>query len=289
MDVFLTGGTGLVGSAVLRALLADGHVVHALARSETSAATLQGAGACVVRGELSDAAVVGSAAAAADATIHAGSPGDATSADMDRAVAQAVTTHAPGKPYVHTGGIWIFGSGADLTEQSPTNPPALTAWRPPIEETVLAAGGSIVAPGIVYGHGGGLPGLLVQAPRTAGTDPALLFPGSGDQHWTTIYADDLGRLYVAVLGAGPRQYVFGASGDNPTVRALAEAASHAAGLDGRVAPEPAADTESRLGPLAQALEIDQQTAGAAARALGWTPTGPSLIDELATGSYALRP
>lgn len=288
MDVFLTGGTGHVGSAVLRALQAEGHTVHALARSDRSAATLEPTGAVVVSGELTDLDVIGAAAAAADATIHAGSPGDATSADVDRGVAQTVAAQAAGKPYVHTGGIWVFGSGADITEDSPLDPPAVTAWRPEVEQLVLGGGGSVVAPAVVYGYGLGIPAVaLAGAPRTGGDDAALLFPGSGDQHWATVHTDDLGRLYVAVLGAGPGQYVLGATGSNPTVRALAEAASHAAGLGGRVAsnPHPAAT----LGPMAQPLALDQQASGAKARSLGWEPTGPTLLDELATGSYAPNP
>ncbi len=288
MDVFLTGGTGLVGGGILRALLAGGHTVHALARSDASAATLRSAGASVVRGELTDTAVIGAAAAAAEATIHAGSPGDETSADTDRGVAEAVAASAPDKPYVHTGGVWIFGSGTHLTEDGVLDPPALTAWRPAVEKAVLDAGGSIVAPGIVYGLGGGLPNLILAGPRTEGDDAALLFPGSGDQHWTTIHTDDLGRLYLAVLAAGPQQYVLGVSGENPTVRALAEAASQAAGLAGRVAPEDPDDTAARLGPLAEPLALDQQATGDRARSLGWAPTGPTLLDELATGSYAPR-
>lgn len=285
MDVFLTGGTGLVGWSILRALQAAGHTVHALARSDHSATTLQTAGASVVRGDLTDLTVVGAAAAAADATVHAGSPRDATSAEVDRGIAETVLSRANGRPYVHTGGVWIFGSGADLTEDSEPAPPALTAWRPEIEALVIGGGGSLVAPGLVYGRGLGLPTLLSQAPKDSGV---LLFPGSGDQHWTTIHADDLGRLYVTVLGAGPGTYVFGVSGENPTVRALAEAASHAAGLDGRVAPEPSDAAAARLGPLLEPLTLDQQATGARARSLGWAPREASLIDELATGSYAPR-
>ena len=281
MDVFLTGGTGHVGSGVLAALLADGHTVHALARSDASAQKLEQAGATVVRGELTDTDVIAAAAAAADGTIHTGSPGDETSAAVDSGVATAAL--AAGKPYVHTGGVWIFGSGTALTEDGPRNPPALTAWRPDVEKIVTEGGGRIVAPGVVYGHGLGIPNLLTSAPHP---DGALLYAGTGDEHWTTIHADDLGRLYVAVLTAAePGAYVFGVNGENPTVHAMTEAASHGAGLDGRVAPEPADQSAERLGVMYEPLLLDQQATGATARALGWAPREVSILDDLATGSY----
>lgn len=287
MNVFLTGGTGYVGSAVLADLVSAGHSVTALVRSEDKAAQVAAAGATPLLGDLTDTGLLAGAAADADAVIHLASPGDATSAQVDAGVVDAVlgALRGTGKTYVHTSGVWTHGSGAAIDENTPFDPPAITAWRLPLDARVLAAAQDgvrsiVVTPGIVYGHGGGLPNLIVSAPRSEAGE--LLFPGSGEQHWTSVHVEDLGRVYLAALEKAPAgSYYLAVSGDNPTVRELASAVSD------KVAPEPVEQTESRLGPLLGALALDQQASGQKARdELDWTPTGPSLLTELATGSYA---
>jgi nucleoside-diphosphate-sugar epimerase len=107
--------------------------------------------------------------------------------------------------------------------------------------------------------------------------------GDGSQHWTTVHVDDLATLYRIVLERGEALgYLVGASGENPTVRELGEARAGDAG----VVPESADASRERFGALfADALLLDQQASGARAKALGWTPKGPSLQDELRSGSY----
>lgn len=298
MKILLTGATGFVGSSVLPALLADGHAVTALVRSDTSADTVTAAGATALHGDLRDTDLLTRAARAADAVIHLGSPGDETSGAVDDSVTTAFLTglRDSDKPYVHTSGIWIHGDTHGVADEGAAfDPPPIVAWRLPIEARVRDAASDgvrsvILVLGLVYGHGRGLPRMLVDGPRTDGPEPALLFPGSGDQHWVTVYVDDLGPLYAAaVTGAAAGSYYHGVSGHAPTVRQLAEAASRAAGLGGRVAPEPVEATRARLGLFEGALALDQQATGTRARAeLGWQPTGPSLLEELETGSYTAR-
>jgi nucleoside-diphosphate-sugar epimerase len=294
MDVFLTGGTGLVGSAVLRALLADGATVTALARSDASAAALAKAGAAVVRGDVSDPDLLARSARDAGAFVHTAAAADGHDAERDAALLDAVlpALAGTGKPYVHTSGVWIHGSGT-VDEDTPFDPPQLTAWRLPLDARVRAAAADgvrsvVIAPGIVHGGGRGLPALLRTGPRT--DDGALVLPGSGDQHWTTVHADDLGRLYaLAVARAEAGSYYLGVSGANPTVREIGEAADRGAGGSGRVVGSSAEETEDRLGPLAEAFLLDQRATGEKARReLGWAPTGPTLTEDLATGSYAGR-
>src|SRR3569833_1395877 len=288
MDVFLTGGTGLVGSAVLRALLADGHTVHALARSDRSAQALEGAGATVVRGDVDNPAVLADAARSADAFVHTAAGSDGKDADRDAALLDAVlpALAGSGKAYVHTSGVWVHGAGV-VDEDAPFDPPQLPAWRLPLDARVRAAAADgvrsvVIAPGIVFGRGQGLPNVVTHGPRTE--DGALVLPGSGEQHWTTVYADALGRLYArAVAAAAPGSYYLGVSGPTPPARQSGAAAEG----DGRVAGEPDEATEARLGPLAGALLLDQQATGAKARTeLGWAPPGPSLLEDLRAGSYA---
>lgn len=284
MHVFLTGGTGLIGSAVLTALRADGHTVSALARSDAAAARVAAAGAAPVRGDLTDGSLLAAVARACDGVVHTASPGDATSATVDAALLEAVlpALAGSGKPYVHTSGAWVLGDG-DLDESTPPAPPELTAWRVPLDARVRAAAGSgvrsvVVAPGIVHAEGAGIPtAVLRDGPRTAAG--ALVLPGSGDQHWTTVHAADLGRLYVLALRSAPAgSWYLGVSGHNPTVREIGLAA---AGGDPVVAST-ADETVGRLGLFGAALLLDQRATGGLARAeLGWAPTGPTLLEELA--------
>lgn len=68
--VFLTGGSGFIGSALLPKLRQRGYEVSSLARSEEAARTLQQAGVTAVRGSLDDLDTLREQAAAADGVIH---------------------------------------------------------------------------------------------------------------------------------------------------------------------------------------------------------------------------
>lgn len=288
MAVVLTGGTGLVGEAVLRALVASGHEVTALVRSDESAAAVSRAGATAAIGDITDGTWLRGQVEGSDGFIHAASPGDASSADFDRAVAEAAVAalQGTGKPYVHTSGAWVWGSGSDLTEDGPFHAPTLTAWRADVEKIVLDADGVrgvVVAPGIVYGNGSGIPTMI-----TTPVDGSFRLIGDGSQHWGTVSAEQAADLYVRAFdNEAARGYYIAVNDQHPTVREIAEAAASATGSH-EVVPETEDESRARLGDLlAEALLLDQVASNAKAKSeLGWAPTGASLVDEARSGSYA---
>ncbi|MEV8613022.1 NAD-dependent epimerase/dehydratase family protein [Amycolatopsis sp. NPDC051373] len=288
MHVLLTGGTGYIGAAVLDRLVSSGHQVTALVRSAEKAELVRAKGAQPAIADLADRDALEGLAATSDGVIHLASPGDQTSATVEEV---AVTSFLRAlrntdRPFVYTTGVWLHGSGSGITESTGMNAPRLIAWRVPLGKLVRAAQSvrtSVIAPAVVYGHGGGLLNRVAAGPRTAGNAPALTMIGLGDQHWSTVHVDDLAELYVLAVEKAPRgSYFIGASGANPTVRQITEAVSRSLGLAGRVEPEPVMQTLDRLGLLGKALLLDQQASGdTARRVLGWSPVGPLVLDDIA--------
>jgi len=195
-----------------------------------------------------------------------------------------------GKPYLHISGDWIYGNNTSISEESPLDPPALVAWKPPIEQRVLDAAGMrgvVIASSVAYGDGGGgIPGLLLGSPRDDAGN--LIMLGTGQQHWSTIHAADLADVFRRALEHDDARgrYIIG-NGLNETVAELTEAAAVAVGAPGAV---PGSDDEARarLGDyFAEVLLLDQRTDAAKARAeLDWQPSRPGLADELRHGTYA---
>jgi len=291
MNIALTGSSGFIGSHVLTELVTHGHEVTALVRGEEDAIAVaaQGASATVV--DLYDQAAVVNLLVDLDGSIHTASPGDATSADLDSAMADAVIEafSGTGKPHIQISGLWVYGANTAITEDSPQNPPPMVAWKEPIERRLLSAEGVraiVPVSGSAYGDaGGGIPGLLLGSPRDDAGN--LIMIGEGRQHWATVHVADLADFFrLALEQDSAHGYYAVGNGLASTVAELTEAAAVAAGAPGAV---PGSDTEarSRLGDyFAEVLLLDQGTQATRARVeLGWKPSHLGLIEEFRTGSY----
>src|SRR6476469_5622789 len=285
MNVALTGATGFIGSHVLAELQKHGHEVTALVRDDSQADIVATRGATPIVVDLYDRPAVVSVLSGADAAVHTASPGDATSANLDAAVADAAIEAfaGTGKPYLQISGAWVYGNNLAISEASPMNAPALVAWRQPIERRVIDAAdmrGVVIVSGVAYGDGGGgVPGVLLGSPRDDAGNLVML--GTGRQHWATVHVADLADFFRRALeDESARGYYVIGNGLNSTVAELTEAAAVAVGAPGAV---PGSDEEarSRLGDyFAEVLLLDQAASSARARAeLDWHPTQPALADE----------
>ena len=291
MKIALTGATGFIGSHVLTELVEHGHQVTALVRDAAQADAVAARGATPAVVDLYDTPAVERLFSEADGAVHTASPGDATSADLDNAVVDAVigAYAGTGKPYVQISGVWVYGANGSISEDSAFNPPAMVAWKEGIERRALDANDvrtTVIVSSVAYGDGGGaLPGLLLYSPRDESGN--LIMVGTGRQRWSTIHVADLAEVFRRVLEDDTARgyYVIG-NGQNPTVAELTEAAAVAAGAPGAV---PGSDDEAkaRVGDyFAEVLLIDQAASPKRAQAeLGWTPSRPTLVEEFRSGSY----
>lgn len=286
MQIFLTGATGYIGSAVARALIDAGHRVTALVRPGRSVPGLN-----VFTGTLAGPEAVAAAAAEADALIHTAFDRSEDGPRYDEAFVRAVLNALGGrnKTFLYTSGVWVMGNTPEnADEDTPLAPPPVAAWRVHAERRVVKAAGHgvrtvVLRPAIVYGRGGGLLAAFFKSARETG---AALYPGTGENHWTFVHVDDLADLYLRALGAEPGSVFIGASGAPLRLKDVAEAASHAAGAGGRTRSM-TAEEAAALGPAVQGLTLDQRISGARAeRVLGWKPLAAPVFEDIRHGSYA---
>jgi nucleoside-diphosphate-sugar epimerase len=285
MRVFLTGGTGYIGSAVLDALLRAGHRVTAIVRDPEKAAYLEGKGALPVFGELSAPSTYAAAVAEADAIIHTAFEGSPRGPDKDREAIEAqlaaLTDSDRTLPatFIYTSGVWVVGSTTrPADEDAPLDPAPHVAWRAGHEQRVLEAGANglrtvVVRPGIVYGGSRGIVSDLLKDALNG----MMRVIGPGKNRWPTVYDRDLADLYVRLLQAPDARGVYHANDEtdervNDIVEAIADHLTQRPDIRHMPLPE----ARRKLGTYADALALDQRIRSPRAKALGWAPTLSSI-------------
>jgi nucleoside-diphosphate-sugar epimerase len=275
MRIFLTGGTGYIGSAVLDALVRAGHHVDALVRNNEKAAQVQGRGANPVLGDLADPASYVDVVAAVDGVILTAFEYSPRGVQVDATVLDAVlgARGAAGRVLIYTSGVWVLGPApAAVDETAPLKPIELVAWRPAHEEKVLAATGwrtAVIRPGVVYGGSSGIVGDLLKD----ASNSLIRVIGPGDNHWPLVYDRDLADLYVRIATNPDASGVYHANDEgDETVNEIVAALSEHAKTEPSVRHVPLAEARQKMGPYAEALALDQIVRSPRARALGWNPS-----------------
>lgn len=287
MRVFVTGAAGFIGSAVVKELIANGHKVVGLARSEANAAALKAAGAEIHRGSLEDLASLRAGAANADGVIHTAFNHDfskyAQNAEQDRRALEEMAKVLEGtnKPLISTSGLIGLSPGVVATEAMPAGG-ALGSMRKS-EDVLGAAERGVKAmtirlpPNTHDGDTGGFVPLIIAAARAKGVSAYI---GEGRNRWPAAHRLDAAHLYRLALEKGTAGSRYHAIGDEGIpFRDIAEVIGKRLNLPvASITPDEAA---GHFGFLAFFASVDAPVSAKWTREqLGWQPTHPGLIADL---------
>ncbi len=297
MHIFVTGGSGQTGPAIVSELIANGHTVTGLARSEKAVDRLVRLGAQTLEGSLDDLQVLANGAGAADGVIHMAFGGDFSDpASMTRrdcaaieAMGEALT--GSGKPLVITSGTLVMPTGTVATEQDAPDPQSLGTLRIPGEQACLgfASKGvrSIVlrlAP-TVHGPGdhGFIPFLISTARRTG----VSAYVAEGVNRWPAVHRLDAATLYrLAVEKAPAGSTLHGAGESGVTFQTIAHLIGQMLNIPTVSIPVSRAVEHFQNPFFAKAFAVDSPVSSICTRELlGWDPVHPTLLQDLETGDY----
>ena len=303
MKILVTGGTGYIGSNILRRLLQNGHQAVGLARSDEAALKLRSLGTSAVFGDLGDFPKLKDAVMSSDGVVHAGFGHDdwkemeaSFIRARDAVAAMLDALSGTKKPFVYTSGAGVFqDTGRSLAVESSTaNAPYPVSPRTETEQLVVAGAAqgirtAVIRCGLVYGRGGGAIMQLLLGLARNPEDPMAV--GDGKNVWSAVHMDDLVDLYALVLEKGsPGEIYHAANGEAYTFEDIATAASKASGKAHPVRAMPVEIARQNIGLLVDELVSNKRlSAQKAYETLGWKPVRPSIISEIELGSYAISP
>ena len=277
MRIFLTGGTGYIGAAVLDAFVRAGHRVDALVRTSEKAARVQGRGATPLLGNAAEPASYADAAAAADGVVLTAYEYSRRGVQVDATTLETVlaTPGRPGRFVIYTSGVWVLGPAPSPVDESATlHPIELVSWRPAHEQRVLNAATAgwrsiVIRPGLVYGGSRGIVGDLLKD----ASNSLIRVIGPGENHWPLVYDRDLADLYVRTASNPDASGVYHANDEgDETVNDIVAALSEHAKTRPSVRHMPLTEAKQKMGAYAEALALDQIVRSPRARALGWHPS-----------------
>jgi 2-alkyl-3-oxoalkanoate reductase len=247
VDVFVTGGTGVLGRPVLRLLRASGHRARALARDERAGAAIRELGGEPVRADLFEPAGLRPAVAGCEAVLHlatriptgpdAGLPGawaenDRIRAEGTRSVVDAALA-VGASAFVYPSVVLVYPDrGAEWLEAgAPPSPPehlrsTLVAEAEVARCTAGGGRGVVLRMGRFYGPSAAFSRDLVAAARGRG---ALTLNGADDAYQSLVWVEDAASAVLAALERAPAG-VYDVVDDEPlTVAELAAVLASAVG------------------------------------------------------------
>ena len=297
MRIFLTGATGFIGSRVLRELLAAGHEVIGLTRSDSGAKELAGVGASAHLGTLEDPAGLAKGAENADAVIHTAFDHDfsnfAANCEKDRRVISALGSVLRGsdRPLLITSGVGTGDPGngeparEDVFDVHHFNPRIASELA---GQEQLAAGVNLGVVRLPQVHDAFKQGLISPYIDMARDKGVVAYVDQGANRWAAAHVNDVAKLYVLALDrAEPGARYHAVAEEGVAARDIAEAVAIGLGLPAVSLSKEAAEGHFGWFAMFAAAEIvasSQQTR----RKLGWLPTGPSLLQDLKDMDYSTR-
>lgn len=295
MRVFVTGATGWIGSAAIDELLANGHEVLGLVRSEASAARLTAKGATPLPGDLDRPSSLATGATVADAVVHLANKHDwADPAGNDRTQLHAVEAMldalaGTSKPFMIANGLSGIVEGRPVVEIDPSPAIGPASDRGGTENLALAS----ITRGVhsiairfapsVHGRGDwGFVNWLTRAARETGISAYI---GDGTAEWSAAHVSDVAQLIRLGLEGAPAGTRLHAVAEQAiTTRSIAEALGEALRLP--VTSIDPADAAQHFGIVGHFFGQTMTASSARTRELlGWEPTGPGLIEDILVGSY----
>jgi nucleoside-diphosphate-sugar epimerase len=291
MRVFVTGATGGIGSVLVPELMAAGHEVLGLARSDASAQALTAAGASVVRGDLDDPESLRAGAVQSDGVIHLAFGADFN--NFEKSVARETSAvEAFGASLEGSGKALVIASGTPVvpgrasTEADAFAPDGPVSGRGRNAQATLDLVGRGVRsavvrlPRSVHAAGGrcGFASVLIASARRTGVSG---YVGDGTQRWPAVHRLDAARLFRLVLEqAAAGTVVHAVADEGDTMFSIAEVIGRQLDL-----PVQAVGAEN-FGFLGHIFATDQPSSSALTRErFGWRPNHPSLLEDLAAGNY----
>jgi nucleoside-diphosphate-sugar epimerase len=296
MHVFVTGASGWIGSATVDELLATGHKVTGLARSDASAAALESKGVHVRRGDLDDLDSIRAGAEEAEAVIHLANKHDfvnpAVSAAAERAAVQTIgdTLAGTGRPFLLASGVAGLVQGRPATEDDASQAHGPNSPRGGAENLALEyVERGVHSVSLRFSptvHGTGDHGFIAVIAAVAREKGVSGYPGDGTNRWAAVHRSDAARLVTLGLEKAPAGALLHAVAEPgvPT-REIAEAIGRAFDLPvASIAPE---DVQDHFGWIGTFFAMNlNATSARTQELLGWTPTGPTLVEDIDAGAYS---
>jgi nucleoside-diphosphate-sugar epimerase len=296
MKVFVTGATGFVGSAVVQELIAAGHRVLGLTRSEAGAQTLIAAGAEVHHGDLEDLDSLRRGAAAADGIIHTGFIHDFARfkevCEVDRKVIEALGSEFEGsdRPFVITSGIGVLtvpGRVVNELDRADASHPIPRVATEFAADAVAARGvrvSLVRLPPSVHGEGDhGFVPMLINVAREKGVSAYI---GEGQNHWPAVHRLDAAKMFRLALEQNtvPGTRYHSVAEEGVAFKEIAGAIGR--GLNIPVVSKAQEEAGEHFGWFAHFAGMDCPASSKISREmLGWQPEHLSLIEDLSAGHY----